>query len=121
MPERLAAAKLRGFAEDYDGVVAESEPGLVRLIINLPPNHKKPTQTRSALFSWLVASRNAMPPKGQEPIQVALQMERINSNQVKLDVTYSPMGEYPVRDRLLWQSRVEALSHALRMYLMASG
>lgn len=119
MPERLAAAKLRGFAEDYQGVVADSEPGMIRLIIGLPKNHK-PIQSRSAILSWLGASRASLPNKGDEPIIVSLQMEKVSANQVKVDVSYSPMPEYPVRDRMTWQGRCSTISHALKMYLMAT-
>src|SRR5262249_9482074 len=83
MPERLAAAKLRGFAEDFNGTVADSEPGMIRLIIGLPKNHK-PAQSRSAILGWLGANRMGLPNKGEEPILVSLQMEKVNSNQVKV-------------------------------------
>ncbi len=119
MPERLAAAKLRGFAEDYQGVVVDSEPGMIRLIIGLPKNHK-PTQSRSAILTWLGASRAGMPDRGNEPILVSLQMEKVSANQVKVDVSYAPMPEYPVRDRMTWGGRCGDISHALKMYLMAS-
>ncbi|HEY2786592.1 MAG TPA: serine/threonine-protein kinase [Fimbriiglobus sp.] len=119
MPERLAAAKLRGFADDYQGVVAESEPGMIRLIIGLPKNHK-PAQSRSAILTWLGATRAFMPEKGDEPILVSLQMEKVSANQVKVDASYAPMPEYPVRDRLTWQGRCSDISHALKAYLMAT-
>jgi serine/threonine protein kinase len=119
MPERLAAAKLRGFAEDYEGTVADSEPGMIRLIIGLPKNHK-PVQSRSAILGWLGANRAMGPNKGEEPIVVSLQMEKVNSNQVKVDVSYAPMPEYPVRDRMTWQGRCNDIAHALKMYLMAT-
>ena len=119
MPERLAAAKLRGFAEDFQGVVAHSEPGMIRLIIGLPRNYK-PAQSRSAILSWLGATRTALPDKGDEPIVVSMQMEKVTAHQVKVDVGYAPMPEFPVRDRAVWQSRCSDVSHSLKMYLMAT-
>ena len=40
MPERLAAAKLRGFVDDYGGKVIASEPGLIRMRLGVPERHE---------------------------------------------------------------------------------
>ena len=75
MPERLAAAKLRGFVEDYGGEVLASEPGLIRMRLGVPEGYTGKKPGGSALFSWFRKGKPPVP-QGLEPIQLELHMEK---------------------------------------------
>jgi len=124
MPERMAAAKLRGFVDDYGGLVLASEPGLIRLHVGLPP--KKPEKpTGSAIIRWFRTATNPPPPTvtpGQEPIEVELYMEKPDPSRTQLSVLVScrPLPEYPPANLNWWQDRCDHLNTLLRQYLGAS-
>jgi hypothetical protein len=117
MPERLAAAKLRGFVEDCGGTVLASEPGLIRMRIGLPDGYKE-AKAGSGIFGWFAARR---PPvaRGQEPIEVELLMDRPDPSQPRLHVVaaFRPLKDYPPRNQLDWQERCDKLHSMLRQYL----
>lgn len=119
LPERMAAAKLRGFVEDFRGEVLASEPGLIRMRIGLPnaAAGKKP----GGLLGWFGAVGRPSIEKGQEPMEVELYMERPDPAQSRLNVlvSFQPMREYPPKDRGLWASRCEKVNAVLRQYLGA--
>jgi hypothetical protein len=117
MPERLAAAKLRGFVEDCKGTVLESEPGLIRMRIGLPDGYKE-TTAGSGLFGWFTARRPSVP-HGQEPIEVELHMEKPDPSQPRLHVVvaFRPIKDYPPKNQYHWQERCDKLHSMLRQYL----
>ncbi len=121
MPEKLAAAKLRGFVEDVRGEVLESEPGVVRLVVGGPPGGLKPPaeQSGSGLFGWLAATRKPPPAVGREPVEVVLQMLKADPTQSLLTITavFTPLRDHPPRDRAMWRARCDALHASLRQYL----
>jgi serine/threonine protein kinase len=120
MPERLAAAKLRGFVDDFGGQVLASEPGLIRLRLGVPEGfeEKKPS---SAIFSWFRSMSKPVVPPGQEPIELELQMEKPNPSLPRLSVVVSfrPMKEFPPASIRGWQERCDKLNAMLRQYLGA--
>jgi len=119
MPERLAAAKLRGFVEDFGGQVLASEPGLIRMRLGVPAGYRE-SKEGSGIFGWLAARRPAVP-RGHEPIELELQMEKPDPNQPRLCVVaaFRPLKDYMPRDAHNWESRCDKLHTALRQYLGA--
>jgi hypothetical protein len=118
LPERMAAAKLRGFVEDFGAEVLESEPGLIRMRVGLPAAAaKKP----GGLLGWFSAARRPSVEKGQEPMEVELYMEKPDPAQTRLNVlvSFQPLREYPPKDRNRWADRCEKVNAVLRQYLGA--
>ena len=116
MPERLAAAKLRGFVEDMGGEVLASEPGLIRLRIGVPQGYKS---SRSGIFGWI---RNIAKPnirRGQEPIELELMMEKPNPSLSRLSVVvaFRPLKDYPPLSVNHWRDRCDKINTMLRQYL----
>ncbi len=123
LPERLAAAKLRGFIEDVGGVAVASEPGLIRVRLDLPPGWKEPTDQAgkgSALFSWISSMRAVPIVKGKEPIEVDLQMRKLDQNRVAVIVEFRPLKWYIPESVRGWKTRCEDVYSMLRKYLMAA-
>jgi serine/threonine protein kinase len=123
MPERLAAAKLRGFVDDYGGRVLASEPGLIRIQLGVPEKRKeKPTS--SAIFRWFRAATNPPPTvvAGEEPIELELYMEKPDPSRSRLSVLVlcRPLPEYPPASVDCWHERCDRLNVILRQYLGAS-
>ncbi len=116
LPERLAAAKLKGFVDDTNGLVAASEPGLIRVVIDPAPAERP---TASGLFSFLSATRLAGVARGKEPIEVELRMRKLDPNRVQVQVCFRPTAKYPPADPVLWNQRCEAVYSILRKYVMA--
>ncbi len=119
MPERLAAAKLRGFVEDFGGQVLASEPGVIRMRLGIPTGYKE-AKGGSGIFSWFAARRPAVP-IGQEPIELELQMDKPDPGQLRLCVVaaFRPVKEYMPKDQRNWHDRCDNLHMALRQYLGA--
>jgi eukaryotic-like serine/threonine-protein kinase len=119
LPERMAAAKLRGFVEDFGGQVLASEPGLIRLRLGVPAGYRE-SKEGSGIFGWFAARRPAVP-RGQEPIELELQMEKPDPNQPRLCVVaaFRPLKDYMPRDAGHWEARCDKLHTALRQYLGA--
>jgi serine/threonine protein kinase len=119
MPEKLAAAKLRGFVEDHAGQVVTSEPGLIRMRLAVPDGYKE-HKTGSGIIGWMTARRPSVQ-RGHEPIELELHMDRPDPNRARLYVVaaFRPMKDYPPKDRDQWQARCEKVNFALRQYLGA--
>ena len=119
MPERMAAAKLRGFIEDVNGIVLASEPGVIRMRVGVPQGYKEPTPGGSAVMSWLSGIRKPAVNRGQEPIELELQMEKRDPTQPRLSVVvaFRPLKDYPPRDSAAWETRCDKLHTMLRAYL----
>ena len=116
LPEKLAAIKLRGFIEEVRGLVLESEPGLIRVRLELPPGWKEPS-SRSGVFSFLSGTHRQMR-RGHEPIEVSLKMEKIDSTRVSVLVDFRPMKQYMPSDPELWLERCESYYSVLRKFIM---
>ena len=116
LPEKLAAIKLRAFIDEVKGAVAESEPGHILVRLDLPSKWKPP-ESRSGLFNFLSVSRGG-PPKGREPIELELQMQKIDANMVLMQIVFRPMKEFMPTDERLWASRCELYYSLLRKYIM---
>jgi hypothetical protein len=122
MPDRLAAVKLRGFIEDVGGEAVASEPGLIRVRVGMPARYKEPVEkpTGSRILSWFATSRPPAVTRGQEPIEIDLQMDKLDTNRVRVVVTFRPLKGYLPENRDGWNERCEGLYTMLRRYLMAS-
>ncbi len=120
LPEKLAAIKLRGFIEDVGGVAVASEPGLIRVRVDLPSGYRDSTGSSSAIMSWISAVRRPSVPRGKEPIEIDLRMEKIDANRVSVIVSFRPLKEYLPTDPKLWGERCEGFYTVLRRYVMAS-
>jgi serine/threonine protein kinase len=121
LPERLAAAKLRGFAEDYAGRFLASEPGVIRLRIGVPEGYKEAPTPSNKLAAWFSQLRRPAVEKGQEPIEVTLHMEKPDPSHMRLSVValYSPLKDYRPKESDVWQTRCDKLNLVLRQYLGA--
>jgi hypothetical protein len=121
IPERLAAAKLRGFVEDVRGEVLASEPGLIRMHVGVPRGHKETPSTGSTLLRWFSTVRNPGVAKGQEPMAIELHMEKPDPSQNRLRVvtSFTPLKEYMPREPEEWRIRCDKLHAMLRQYLGA--
>ena len=118
LPDRMAAAKLRGFVDDFKAEVLASEPGLIRMRVGMPPGYVE-KKTNSGIFGWF--TRTPSVPRGQEPIEVELHMEKPDPSQPRLWVTaaFRPLKDFPPRDRENWHDRCDKLHTLLRQYLGA--
>jgi hypothetical protein len=121
IPERLAAAKLRGFMEDVGGQVTTSEPGLIRMRVGVPKGFKEPPTGGSSLLRWVSTFRKPTVNKGQEPIEIELHMEKPDPSQARLSVVvaFGPLKEYMPREPDAWRARCDMLHTMLRQYLGA--
>ena len=119
IPERLVAAKIRGFVEDVDATVLESEPGLIRLQVGLPSNYQNRPVTESSIINWFKKRLTASVPRGKEPIAVELHIEKLDPNRTSLRVSVScgPVKDYPPRDLDLWRTRCGKVQTILKQYL----
>ncbi|MBY0514251.1 MAG: serine/threonine protein kinase, partial [Gemmataceae bacterium] len=83
IPERLAAAKLRGFVEDVGGQVLASEPGLIRMWVGVPRGFRQtPVPAKgSGLLAWFGGLRKPAVPRGHEPIEIELHMDKPDPQQ----------------------------------------
>jgi serine/threonine protein kinase len=121
IPERLVAAKIRGFVEDVDATVLESEPGLIRLQVGLPSGYSNRPVGESTLMMWLKSKIKPAAPKGKEPIAVELHMEKPDPGRtcLRVSVNCGPVKEYPPRDLAAWRERCGKVQTMLRQYLGA--
>ncbi len=119
LPDRMAAAKLRGFVEDFKAEVLASEPGLIRMRIGVPEGYKE-SKAGSGIYGWFAARRPSVP-RGQEPIEVELHMEKPDPSQPRLSVVvaFRPLKDYPPKDARNWGTRCDKVNAMLRQYLGA--
>jgi len=120
IPERLVAAKLRGFMDDLLGVVVTSEPGLVIFRLGVPEGYQSKPATSSGLFSWFHRGRPRVE-RDNEPIEVELRLYKPDPQQSRLDLTlcYRPLPEYPPHSMTIWKQRCDKLNALIRKYLGA--
>jgi serine/threonine protein kinase len=118
MPERLAAAKLRGFVEDLGGTVLGSEPGLIRMQIDLPASPAKPSAKSSGLLGWLGLTRTAGK-SAAEPVELELHMDKPDPHSPRLSVlvAFRPGQANKNRDPQHWRQKCDHLYTVLRQYL----
>jgi serine/threonine protein kinase len=119
MPERLAAAKIRGFVEDLGGEVLESEPGLIRIRIGVPDGYQ---ELNTPILGWLNTLCKPGVKNGMEPFEVELHLTKPEPYTPRLRVTafLKPLKDYRPRDIPLWRARCERLHVMLRQYLGAT-
>jgi hypothetical protein len=122
LPEKLAALKLRGFIEDVQGQVIESEPGLIRMRVEMPSGYREQSQRSggSGVFAFLsgVIRIISSVPRGQEPIEIEMKMEKKSSDKVDMLVTFRPVAAFMPVDPNLWAERCEAYYGHLRKFIM---
>jgi eukaryotic-like serine/threonine-protein kinase len=124
LPERLAAVKLRGFIEDVNGLAIASEPGFIRVRLELPNGFKEPSgqtsPTKSGLLSMFSSNRMPSISRGKEPIEVDLKLHKLDADRVVVLVAFRPLEWYLPHDQALWNTRCESYYTILRRYLMAA-
>lgn len=122
LPEKLAAIKLRGFIEDVQGQVIESEPGLIRMRVEMPNGYREqgPRAAGSGVFAFLSGVIRTIPsvPRGQEPIEIEMKMEKMSSDKVAMLVSFRPVSAFMPTDPKAWAERCEAYYGHLRKYIM---
>ncbi|HSQ55376.1 MAG TPA: serine/threonine-protein kinase, partial [Gemmata sp.] len=122
MPERLVAAKIRGFVDDLQGEVLASEPGLIRLRLGLPSSYQDaPATGGSTILSWFRTARKPVVTAGQEPIEMEMMLAKPDPSLAKMNVVvaFRPMKEYPPNDLRTWRSRCDKINTMLRQYMGA--
>jgi len=127
LPEKLAALKLRGFIEDVNGQVVESEPGLVKVRVEMPARYKEPPARGGgsgvfAFLSGVIRTPAAGPSpsiRGKEPIEMELHLKKMDASKVSVLVTFHPIREFPPNDPEVWAERCEAYYTHLRRFVMA--
>jgi serine/threonine protein kinase len=121
MPERLAAAKLRGFVEDLGGQVLASEPGLIRLRLGVPAGYSEKPPSGSGIVNWFRSVARPAVRRGEEPIELELYMDKPDLSQARLHVVaaFRPLKDYPPSSTRLWRDRCDRLNATLRQYLGA--
>lgn len=119
IPERLIAAKIRGFVEDVDATVLASEPGIIRLQLGLPSNYQNRPVTESSLFNWFKSRMKPSVTKGKEPIGVEMHIEKPDPTltRMRVSVACGPVKDYPPNDLTLWRERCGKVQTMLRQYL----
>jgi eukaryotic-like serine/threonine-protein kinase len=121
IPERLVAAKIRGFVDDLKGEVLESEPGLIRLRLGVPSTHQDAPATGSTILSWFRTARKPVVVSGHEPIEMEMTLAKPDPTQVRMQVVvaFRPMKEYPPTCPRTWRSRCDTINTMLRQYMGA--
>jgi len=125
MPEKLAALKLRGFIEDVGGEVLESEPGLIRVRLEMPSGYRE-TPTRSSgsgVFAFLSGVIRTVPSvrAGHEPIEIELKMDKRDADKVAVLVCFRPIKDFMPQELKTWKERCEAYYAHLRKFIMPQG
>src|SRR5262249_5601173 len=72
MPEPIAIMKLRGFVQDYNGRILESEPGKIRVQFGVTA---PPVPAQKGLLGWFGPKSGAAQPTS-DPIEMLLFMSR---------------------------------------------
>lgn len=122
LPEKLAALKLRGFIDDVGGQVVESEPGLIRVRVEMPAGGKDGQRSGSGVFAFLSGvMRNGGVQKGKEPIEIELHMQKHDANKVVVRVAFRPVRPYLPTEPDVWAERCEAYYGHLRKFVMPEG
>ncbi len=123
LPEKLAAIKLRGFIEDARGQVVESEPGLIRVRVEMPggggPDTPRGGSRVLAFLSGVMRTPGVA--KGQEPIEIELRMQKHDQNKVVVQVAFRPVRPFLPTDPEHWAGRCEAYYSHLRKFVMPAG
>ncbi len=123
LPEKLAALKLRGFIDEVNGHAVESEPGLIRVRVEMPVGWKatadQPT-SRSGVFGFLSGAHRA-PTRGKEPIEIELRMNKLDPNRVEVLVCFRPLRGALPTDARAWRQRCEGYYSLLRNFVMPGG
>jgi serine/threonine protein kinase len=119
IPERLVAAKIRGFVDDLQGEVLASEPGLIRLRFGLPGNHQDAPATGSTILSWFRTTRKPVVTSGHEPIEMEMLLAKPDPTQSRLHVVvaFRPMKEYLPTCPQIWRTRCDRINTMLRQYM----
>jgi len=115
MPEPIAIMKLRGFVQDYNGKILESEPGKIRVRFGVPA--EKVTESKG-LLGWFGPKAGAAP-SPSDPIEMFLYMARRGqSNCLELTVVLTPCdGKRLVRPNE-WHPRCKTLLNEIKAYFM---
>jgi len=123
LPEKLAALKLKGFIDDVKGHAVESEPGLIRVRVEMPVGWKAggdPPSSRSGVFGFLSGAQRP-PARGKEPIEIELRMDKLDPNRVAVLVCFRPLPGVLPTDPRAWRERCEGYYSLLRKFVMPGG
>jgi len=121
LPEKMAAAKIKGFVGDFSGVVIDSDPGRIHIRLGASGRFRKPEPAAngSSILSWFKVIRKPLVQSGNEPIDIELCLDKPDptSPRVKVTINLRPLPEFLPKDRKIWQTRCERLRVILRQYL----
>ncbi len=111
MPDTIASYKLRGFVNDFDGVVVESIPGLIRVRLGVP--NKSVGSSSSGPLSWFGIRKKS------EIVDMELRLERNNLQQQNLLYITVIMRavDHKTAQTQAWRDRCNKLFCELRGYL----
>ena len=112
MPESIAVLKIRGFAQDSDGQIVESVPGLIRMQIEGADRARRPGR-----FSWFGSTRRA------DPLEMELHLHSISAQRgtrLLIQVVFRPRSIDQFTDPD-WRERCNRTYVDLRGYLMGMG
>jgi hypothetical protein len=121
LPERMVAAKIRGFVDDLQGEVLASEPGIIRMRLGIPAWHQDAPATGSTILNWFRTVRKPTIASGDEPIELELKLNKPDPAQTRMHVVvaFRPMKQYPPSCPRTWRSRCDKLNTMLRQYMGA--
>jgi serine/threonine protein kinase len=121
MPEPIAVTKLRGFIEDFDGEIVESEPGRIRAYFGA--SSSPPTSGTKGVFGWLTTKFRSLPTlvgNQPDPIEMVLYLDRKSrSSSLELTVILKPFDGHRLVHPHEWQPRCQALLSEMKAYFMA--
>jgi serine/threonine protein kinase len=121
MPEPIAVMKLRGFIQDFNGEVVESEPGRIRAYFGASP--PPTTSGEKGLFGWFASKFRSLPSLASsqlDPIEMVLYLDRkAQSNSLGLTVILKPFDGRRLAYPNDWQPRCRALLNEMKAYFMA--
>ncbi|HEY8503002.1 MAG TPA: serine/threonine-protein kinase [Gemmataceae bacterium] len=138
MPERIAAVKIRGFAEDMGGRVLDSEPGWIRVRLGEGASGSRERESwlawigrvslgapgapaaTSASAPWQGGARGG--PAADDPIDLELRLEKPDPhvNRLRITAQFRPVDGMRLRSPAAWRRQCDRIHADLKAYLIAN-
>ena len=125
MPEPIAVVKLRGFVEDKQGQVLDSQPGMIRVRLFTRATAPPEQATARSMFSFLDKPRTKeipKPPMPDDPVEILLYLAHGNDakeNSLRMTIIFKPIDGTLLKSPAKWRDTCDKLYFDLRGYLMA--